>query len=42
MTPQRIVESRADGGMQDVREVLEEYDLPTSRREHRRVRTRTR
>lgn len=42
MTPQRIMESCADGRMQDVREVLEEYDLPTSRREHRRVRARSR
>jgi hypothetical protein len=42
MSPERIVKTRADGGMQDVREVLEEHNLPTSRRKYRRVRARAR
>ena len=42
MGPQRIVKPRADGGMQDVREVLKQHNLPTSGREYRRVRARTR
>lgn len=40
VSSERIVKARADGGMQDVREVLNEHKLPTRRREHRRVRTR--
>jgi len=38
VSPHRIMEARADGGMQNVGEVLDEHNLPTGRREHRRVR----